>query len=97
MRTALGDGYVEALRGAWDAVPESADFVMYWWHHAAQLTRRGAVERFGLITTNSIRQSFNRRVLEPHLSDKKQPLSLVFAIPDHPWVDSATVRQCGLR
>ena len=24
-----------------------------------------------------------------HLSDKKQPLSLVFAIPDHPWVDTA--------
>ncbi|KGM57792.1 DNA methyltransferase [Lysobacter arseniciresistens ZS79] len=89
MRTALGDGYVEALRGAWPEMPESADFVMYWWHHAAQLTRRGAVERFGFITTNSIRQSFNRRVLEPHLGDKKQPLSLVFAIPDHPWVDSA--------
>lgn len=89
MRTALGDGYVEALRGAWPEMPESADFVMYWWHHAAQLTRSGALERFGFITTNSIRQSFNRRVLEPHLADKKQPLSLVFAIPDHPWVDTA--------
>src|SRR5690606_32299835 len=33
--------------------------------------------------------SFNRRVIEPHLADKKQPLSLVFAIPDHPWVDTA--------
>src|SRR5690606_10835058 len=89
MRTALGDGYVEALRGAWPEMPESADFVMYWWHHAAQLTRHGTVERFGFITTNSIRQSFNRRVLEPHLADKKLPLSLVFAIPDHPWVDTA--------
>jgi len=89
MRAALGDGYVEALRSAWLEVPESADFVMYWWHYAAQLTRQGALERFGFITTNSIRQSFNRRVLEPHLADKKQPLSLVFAIPDHPWVDTA--------
>ena len=89
MRTALGDGYVEALRGAWGDMPESADFVMYWWHHAAQLTRQGALQRFGFITTNSIRQAFNRRVIEPHLSDKKQPLSLVFAIPDHPWVDTA--------
>src|SRR5690606_18376944 len=89
LRTALGDGYVEALRGAWPEMPESADFVIYWWHHAARLTRRGAVERFGFITTTSIRQSFNRRVLEPHLSDKKQPLSLVFAIPDHPWVDTS--------
>ena len=89
MRRALGDGYVDALRGAWPDVPESADFVMYWWHHAALLTRQGALQRFGLITTNSIRQAFNRRVLEPHLGDKKEPLSLAFAIPDHPWVDTA--------
>lgn len=89
MRTALGSGYVEALRGAWPEVPESADFVMYWWHQAAQLTRIGGLERFGLITTNSIRQSFNRRVIESHLTNKKQPLSIVFAISDHPWVDTA--------
>ncbi len=89
MRIALGDGYVEALRSAWSDVPESADFVLYWWHHAAELTRHGNLRRFGLITTNSLRQAFNRRVVEAQLSDKKQPLSLVFAIPDHPWVDSA--------
>jgi hypothetical protein len=88
MRTALGDGYVEALRGAWPDVPESADFVMYWWHQAALLTRACSLSRFGLITTNSIRQSFNRRVLESHLGDTRNPLSLVFAIPDHPWVDT---------
>lgn len=87
MRAALGDGYVEALRGAWKNMPESADFVMYWWDHAAELTRNGKLRQFGLITTNSLRQTFNRRVVERHLSDKK-PLSLVFAIPDHPWVDS---------
>ncbi len=67
MRAALGDGYVEALRDAWPDVPESADLVMYWWHHAALLTRRGALARFGLITTNSIRQAFNRRVIEAAL------------------------------
>ena len=89
MRTALGDGYVEALRGAWPEVPESADFVMYWWHYAAQLTRQGALERFGFITTNGIRQAFNRKVVSEHLGDAKKPLSLVFAVPDHPWVDSA--------
>jgi hypothetical protein len=178
MRTALGDGYVEALRETWPDVPESADLVMYWWHYAALLTRRGALERFGLITTNSIRQAFNRRVIEAALlpspvgrgaggegtakrktasadvpssgaarhllpvgegkeqqqspanasallpspvgrgaggegtakretasadvpssgasrhllpvgEGKEQPLSLVFAIPDHPWVDAA--------
>jgi hypothetical protein len=47
------------------------------------------LQRFGFITTNSVRQSFNRRVLEPFLSDKKQPVSMVFAVPDHPWVDTA--------
>jgi len=88
MRAALGDGYVEALRGAWTEVPDSADFVMYWWDHAAELTRAGQLRQFGLITTNSLRQTFNRRVVERHLSDKR-PLSLVFAIPDHPWVDNA--------
>jgi hypothetical protein len=88
MRLALGDGYVEALRAAWPDVPDSADFVMYWWDRAAELTRAGRLQRFGLITTNSLRQTFNRRVTARHL-DAKPPLSLVFAIPDHPWVDSA--------
>ncbi len=143
MRSALGDGYTEALRAAWPDVPESADFVMVWWHHAALLTQYGALERFGFITTNSIRQTFNRRVIEaamqppsksaappkssatsqppssPEVStpsqstspssqrrlgsssmhekldsglrrndERGQPLSLAFAIPDHPWVDA---------
>jgi hypothetical protein len=88
MRIALGDGYVEALRGSWPNVPETADLVMYWREHAAQLTRGGKLRRFGLITTNSLRQTFNRKLVERHLAEKT-PLSLVFAIPDHPWVDSA--------
>jgi hypothetical protein len=33
-------------------------------------------------------QVFNRKVVAAHLK-AKPPLSLVFAIPDHPWVDSA--------
>ena len=89
MRQALGDGYTEALRAAWPAVPESADFVMFWWHHAADLTRRGEVKRFGFITTNSLKQTFNRRVLEHHLN-AQPPLALAWAIPDHPWVDAAS-------
>lgn len=148
MRAALGDGYVDALRSVWKDVPDSADFVMFWWHHAGYLVRSGLVRRFGFITTNSLRQTFNRRVLElamasgasvvaaktgknlavagegasergeagrasglapsfgqrsaasaPHLAapavlgrDEKAAnlgLHLVFAVPDHPWVDSA--------
>lgn len=88
MRRALGDGYVDAVRQVFKGtVPESADFVMYWWHIAAEAVRNGHAQQFGFITTNSLRQTFNRRVLEPHLNDAKKPLSLTFAIPDHPWVD----------
>ncbi|RYH14995.1 MAG: class I SAM-dependent DNA methyltransferase, partial [Alcaligenaceae bacterium] len=48
MRSALGDGYVEALRKAWPEVPESADFVMFWWSRAARLLVGGSVQRTGL-------------------------------------------------
>lgn len=88
MRAALGDGYAEAVRKTYPNVPDSADYVMYWWDKAADLLRRGRLGRFGFITTNSIRQTFNRRVLQHHM-DAAPPLSLIFAIPDHPWVDSA--------
>jgi len=88
LREALGDGYATAIRKAYSELNESCDFVMYWWDRAAHLLRGGGVERFGFITTNSLRQTFNRRVIEPHLS-AKDPVSLIFAIPDHPWVDSA--------
>ncbi|WP_245823381.1 DNA methyltransferase [Antarctobacter heliothermus] len=94
MREDLGDGYVEALRQAYPKVPDSADLVMFWWEKAALAARSWnektgkGTRRFGLITTNSLRQTFNRRVLEAHMNDAKKPLSLLFAIPDHPWVDT---------
>ncbi|MCP5288665.1 MAG: class I SAM-dependent DNA methyltransferase [Burkholderiaceae bacterium] len=86
MRESLGDGYVEALRGAWPAMPESADLVMYWWHHAAETVRAGTAQRFGLITTNSVTMIFNRRVIEAQQA-AKPPLRIAFATPDHPWAD----------
>lgn len=88
MRSDLGDGYTEAVRATFPKVPQSADYVMYWWDHAARLLRAGDIERFGLITTNSLGMTFNRRVLREHTSGKDR-LSLTFAIPDHPWVDTA--------
>jgi hypothetical protein len=87
MRSSLGDGYVDALQHAHPDIPEATDFVMRWWHVAATLAREGLVRRFGLITTNSLRQAYVRRAVEPHLS-AEPPLGLVFAIADHPWVDS---------
>lgn len=121
MRAALGDGYVDALRSTWPEVPESADLVMYWWHQAALTVSAGGAERFGFITTNSIKQTFNRRVVQAALEGSwnptdaetvagkagdlmlpnaqksapglappsLKPLSLVFAVADHPWVDGA--------
>ena len=91
MRDALGDGYAEALRAAYPKISQSADFVMFWWDKAAlaargwkpatEKARAKGTRRFGLITTNSLRQTFNRRCLEPHLADPKTPLSLTFAFP----------------
>ncbi|MEA2069033.1 MAG: type IIL restriction-modification enzyme MmeI, partial [Verrucomicrobiota bacterium] len=114
MRDALGDGYTDTVRKVHSDVGESSDFVMYWWNHAAELARAGKVARFGFVTTNSISQKFNRRVIERHMAGgtlssasaartglgnedvappakgkKHPPLSLTFAIPDHPWVDAA--------
>lgn len=88
MREALGDGYTDALRRTYKNLPSSIDYVMYWWNLAAELVRQGRLRRFGLITTNSLRQTFNRRVLQAQL-DNKRPISIRFAIPDHPWVDGA--------
>ena len=93
LRDDLGEGYVASLRSAYPELPETADFVMLWWHKAAGLARAGLVKRFGFITTNSIRQSTNRRILATHLRPPAghplPALALRFVIPDHPWVDTA--------
>ena len=98
MRETLGSGYVEALRATYKpskgvpGVPDSSDFVMYWWHKAAAAlelgrSQKAGLRRFGFVTTNSIKQTFNRRVVEERLTG--MGLSLVYAVPDHPWVDEA--------
>lgn len=93
MRELLGDGYVETLRKIYlDVIPETSEYVMFWWHKAASITRDQQLRRFGLITTNSIRQIHQRKVIEFHLEHKK-PIRIPFAIADHPWVDEgAAVR-----
>jgi hypothetical protein len=96
LRQELGDGYAEAVWSARPEVPRGADFVMHFWDQAAEIMRRdnSTLRRFGLITTNSATQTFSRRVLSRHLSGRA-PLSIVYAIPDHPWMkasDKAAVR-----
>jgi hypothetical protein len=86
MRDALGDGYAEVLRQNYTDVPETVDFVMYWWHKSANLIRSKKLKRFGFITTNSIRQPRLRSVIDFHLLSDN-PILLTFAIPDHPWAE----------
>ena len=86
LREALGDGYIEALRSVSPDVPDSADFVMYWWAHAAKLVATHQIRRMGLITTNSLTMVYNRRLVE---WAQAAGTHLHFAIADHPWVDSA--------
>lgn len=91
MRAALGDEYIKALAASCPSVNMSADFVMYWWDRAAELlTRKGTIlRRFGFVTTNSISQFFNRRVVDRRLR-ADDPISLVMAISDHPWTKATT-------
>ncbi|MBO9168346.1 DNA methyltransferase [Rhizobium sp. L245/93] len=101
MRAELGDGYAEACWSVRPHVPGGADFVMHFWDEAAaRLAAKSdkaltnPLRRFGFITTNSITQTFSRRVIERYLNGK-EPLSLVFAVPNHPWMkasDKAAVR-----
>lgn len=86
MRSALGDGYVETLWKTYPEVPQKADYVVYWWDKAAARLDDGGLRRFGFISTNSLTQVFQRRVLQSHID---RGISILFAIPDHPWVDAA--------
>jgi hypothetical protein len=97
IRGRMGEDYAKALWAVHPHMNDSADYVMYWWDFAAELLiRKGTrLKRFGLVTTNSLSQVFQRRVMERHLSAKK-PISLLMAVPDHPWTkatrDAAAVR-----
>lgn len=92
MRDRLGDGYTETLRHVYKDVPETVDYVMYWWHKAAERVQSNQVAQFGFITTNSIHQARQRTVIDFH-QNQKNPIRLIFAIADHPWVnEGAAVR-----
>ncbi len=87
MRSALGDGYVDSLRAAYSDVPDCVDYVMYWWTKAAMLVRKSLAKRFGFISTKSITQVFNSNIIRQHMI-ADPPISIVYAIPNHPWVDA---------
>ena len=89
-RRILGATYVDALWAIRQGRFRSADLATCWWDRAAEiLTRKGSsLRRFGFITTNSITQTFSRRVVEHHLA-ARPAVRLAFAIPDHPWTKGA--------
>jgi hypothetical protein len=92
MRRALGDGYVDALRRTWPAMCPNRPTSSCSGGIMPRTRRARPGARFGFITTNSMRQTFNRRVVQAALD---KGLHLAFAIPDHPWVensDGAAVR-----
>jgi hypothetical protein len=84
LREELGSGYAEALWTAYPKVPKSAVLALHFWRRAAQCLRpaqpqasnrsrakpAGGAPRFGLITSNSLRQVFCRRVVAAEMEGK---------------------------
>ena len=96
IRAELGDGYVKALRKAYDD----------WFPIARTSSCIGgsappslpAPERFAALdssppTASPGLQSQSGRAESQTLRCKARPLSLIFAIPDHPWLKSALRRR----
>lgn len=105
LRSEIGHGYAEAYWKLHPNLPEAADYAMAWWDRCAGLAAEGKLRRFGLLTSKNITMVFSRRVVQRALSGR-QPISIVFAIPDHPWVDGTgmamvriafTVAEKGMR
>jgi hypothetical protein len=86
MREALGDGYVDALRSAYPQIQDAADLVVYWWYKAAAEVAAGRTIRAGLITTQSITQKQNRKVVE---EAETHGVRVSWAIADHYWNDGS--------
>lgn len=90
MRNGLGDSYTEALRNAYRGrVPGAANLVIYWFEKARAHIANGNAKRAGLVSTNTIRQSVNRRVLERILAEG----AIRNAWSDEKWInEGAAVR-----
>jgi SAM-dependent methyltransferase len=75
IRSRTEPGYAEALWAAHPHMNESADYVMYWWDRAADSASgpETKLRRFGLVTTKTISQVFQRRVVERHLT-RQEPI-----------------------
>lgn len=81
---ALGEFYAEALRACYPEVPAGCDLSMHWWNNGAGICLSGQARSFGLITSKSISQTSNRRVVQ---SWADKGIGITYAVPNHPWVD----------
>lgn len=90
MRAELGDAYTTLLRKTYEGrVPGGADLVCYWFDKARAQMTAGALQRAGLVTTNSIRGGANRKVLDAICTQTR----IFEAWSDEPWVnEGAAVR-----
>lgn len=90
MRAELGDAYTTQLRSTYEGrVPGGADLVCYWFDKARAQIAAGALQRAGLVATNSIRGGANRKVLDAICAQTR----IFDAWSDEPWVnDGAAVR-----
>jgi len=90
MRGAMGDDYVEAIRGLYgERIPGQSDLVCYWFERARTEITKSRAKRAGLLATQAIRGGANRAVLDAI----KQDGDIFFAYSDREWIlDGAAVQ-----
>lgn len=92
-RGELGEAYTQALDTVYARrVPGAADLVCYWFDKARAQMEAGALQRAGLVTTNSIRGGANRKVLDAICTQTR----IFEAWSDEPWVNNGAAVRVSL-
>jgi len=92
-RGELGEAYTQALDTVYAArVPGAADLVCYWFDKARAQMAAGALQRAGLVTTNSIRGGANRKALDAICTQTR----IFEAWSDEPWVNNGAAVRVSL-
>ncbi len=92
-RRELGGAYVEALDRIYGTrVRGGADFVCYWFEKARAQIEAGALQRAGLVSTNSIRGGASRAVLEAIVRTTR----IFEARADEAWVNNGAAVRVSL-
>lgn len=83
MRRELGNDYVTKLRSLYkDRISGQSNFVCYWFEKAGAQIEANKAKRVGLMATSTIKQKFNRLVLERI----KRSGDIFVAWSNQPWV-----------